>query len=162
MWPTTHCACRRLAQLTDQLGYLTETTLRKLAGIGRYSLAMWHSCGFGAPYSQAMSSQHCSAEGHRYNNQLTVVPVQTDITSSQLLLELEMGHIAAGSCRVPVTGSVIASHASYLSLDAADRFGQLAVEQKHIFSIHSLASLLLTPDVLVTYALCSLHALLMV
>lgn len=26
-------ACRRLAQLTDQLGYLTETTLRKLAGI---------------------------------------------------------------------------------------------------------------------------------
>ncbi|CAL5221870.1 g4132 [Coccomyxa viridis] len=52
---------KRLAQLTDQLGYLTETTLRKLA---------------------------------------------------------------------------------------AERYGQLAVEHKHIFSIHSLASLLLTPDVL--------------
>lgn len=39
-----------------------------------------------------------------------------------------------------------------LCLGAAERYGQLAVEHKHIFSIHSLASLLLTPDVLVKCA----------
>lgn len=35
-------ACRRLAQLTDQLGYLTETTLRKLAGVKSHNPIMWH------------------------------------------------------------------------------------------------------------------------
>jgi hypothetical protein len=35
---TPAALCRQLAQLTNQLGYLTETTLRKLAGL------VWNTC----------------------------------------------------------------------------------------------------------------------
>ena len=42
---------------------------------------------------------------------------------------------------------------------AAERFGPLSVEHKHIFSIHGLAPLLLTPDILVS-PLCLMWAVL--
>ena len=115
--------CRRMAQLTDQLGYLTETTLRKLAG------DQWEE-----PVPKCIAHVAFSLSAH----QSRVCP-QCRHHCSRLGLDNTILHALNG-----------------LSA-AAERFGPLSVEHKHIFSIHGLAPLLLTPDILVS-PLCLIWA----